>query len=441
MERWQRARNALRTSLGASNYDAWIEPLRLVEENGPHVVLSAPNKFCRDWVQAKFIEELRLSLTDEGAGRPEIVFRVDPTQGELFAVPAEEPKPKNGARPRLGNLVARYTFDNFVVGPSNQFAHAAARAVAKRPGEQYNPLFIYGWVGIGKTHLVNAIGHSVLARNPLARVAYLSSESFVNDLISSLRRDRMDDFKNRFRKVDVLILDDVQFLAGRERTQEEFFHTFNCLHEAHKQIVLTSDKFPKEIPDLEERLRNRFEWGLTADIQTPEMETRLAIVLKKAEEEGVSLPADVAEFMASEVATNVRELEGAFTRLAALSSLQNAPITVDFARHVLTPHLRGIAQARITVEEVQRAVCAHLGITENEMNSKRRTQNLVTARHMAMFLCRKLVSASYPEIGAKFGHRDHSTVIHAHKVMNRRIGQEPSLRDAAQAIERTLLKR
>jgi chromosomal replication initiator protein len=250
----------------------------------------------------------------------------------------------------------------------------------------------------------------------------------------------MDDFKNRFRKVDVLIVDDVQFLAGRERTQEEFFHTFNCLHETHKQIVLTSDKFPKEIPDLEERLRNRFECGLTADIQMPEMETRVAILLKKAEAVGLALPADVAEFMASETATNVRELEGAFTRLAAKSSLQAAPITVEFARQVLKPHLHGITRARLTIEEVQRVVCDHTGVTVNEINSKRRTQNLVTARHLAMHLCRKLVSASYPEIGAKFGRRDHSTVIHACRVMNHRLRLEPSLRDAAQAIERELLK-
>ena len=440
MERWQRAQNTLRSTLGASNFDAWIKPLRLVEENGKRVVLSAPNRFCRDWVQAKFREELLAALSEGVEAAPEIVFHVDPTQGELFAATPAVEKAKNGVKPRLGNLVPRYTFDNFVVGPSNQFAHAAAQAVAHRPGEKYNPLFIYGWVGIGKTHLVNAIGHAVLNRNQLARVAYLSSETFVNDLISSLRKDRMNDFKNRFRKVDVLIVDDVQFLAGRERTQEEFFHTFNCLHEAHKQIVLTSDKFPKEIPDLEERLRNRFEWGLIADIQTPEMETRVAIVMKKAEEEGVALPADVAEFMASEAGTNVRELEGAFTRLAALSSLQNAPITVEFARQVLKPHLRGLARVQITVEEIQRVVCKHTGISLTEMNSKRRTQNLVTARHMAMLLCRKLVTASYPEIGSKFGHRDHSTVIHAYNTMNRRISQEPALRDAVQAIERELLK-
>jgi chromosomal replication initiator protein len=441
MERWQRARKALRTTLGVNNYEAWIKPLRLVEAGDERIVIAAPNKFCRDWVKAKYLDELRTSLSEGAEKKVEIDFRVDETQGELFSVAPPEQKPKSFGRPRLGNLVPRYTFENFVVGSSNQFAHAAAQAVARRPGEQYNPLFIYGWVGIGKTHLANAIGHAVLERNPLARVAYLSSESFVNDLISSLRRDRMDDFKNRFRKVDVLILDDVQFLAGRERTQEEFFHTFNCLHEAHKQIVLTSDKFPKEIPELEERLRNRFEWGLTADIQMPEMETRVAIVLKKAEVEGVAMAADVAEFVASEIGTNVRELEGALTRLAALSSLQRVDITVDFARQVLKPHLRGITRSRITIEQIQKAVCGHLGISAAELNSKRRTQNVVTARHVAMYLCRKLVSASYPEIGSKFGNRDHTTVMHAFRVTTRRIGEDAALREIVQSIERNLLDR
>src|SRR5262249_8459540 len=238
------------------------------------------------------------------------------------------------------SLIPKYTFDNFVVGASNQFAHAACKAVASQPGEHYNPLFIYGGVGLGKTHLVNAIGHQVLDRAPDRRVVYLSSESFMNELISALRRDHMDDFKGRFRRIDVLILDDVQFLAGRERTQEEFFHTFNSLYEGHRQIVLTSDKFPKEIPDLEERLRNRFEWGLIADIHPPDMETGVAIVEKKAEVERIDLPHDVALFLAANIDSNVRELEGSLTRLGAFASLNKCEITEEFARQVLQNILR-----------------------------------------------------------------------------------------------------
>jgi len=397
MHTWQRARERLKRSLGNSNFDVWIKPLRVAECGDGRVLFEAPSKFYRDWVTRNYLDALRTSFGDASHPAPEIQFRIEASrQRELFQpAPAKEPA-HNGARAggksspvgrnkrprtnaRVGNLVPRYTFKNFVVGSSNQFAHAAALAVAKNPGEQYNPLFIYGTVGIGKTHLANAIGHRVLEKNPMAKVVFLSSEAFVNDMISSLKRDRMDDFKNRFRKVDLLILDDVQFLAGRERTQEEFFHTFNTLHEARKQIVLTSDKFPKDIPDLEERLRNRFESGLTADIQTPEIETRTAIAQKKAEAEGLALSPEVANFIAREIGDNVRELEGALTRLAASASLQGCEITVPFAQQVLKPHFRSRPR-ELTIEEIQKVVCEHYGISAIEMNSKRRTQHIAPVR-------------------------------------------------------------
>ena len=271
--------------------------------------------------------------------------------------------------PRTSNLIPKYTFENFVIGASNQFAHAACMAVANQPGDHYNPLFIYGGVGLGKTHLVNAIGHWAEAQRAGLKVVYLSSESFMNELIGSLRRDRMDEFKAKFRTVDILILDDVQFIAGKERTQEEFFHTFNSLYESHKQIVITSDKFPKEIPGLEDRLRNRFEWGLIADIQPPDVETRVAILQKKAEVEGVRLPSDVAIFLATHINSNVRELEGSLTRLGAFSSLTKTPITLELTKEVLRNTLRG-AEKDLTVEGIQKTICDYFNIKNRRSKSQ-----------------------------------------------------------------------
>ncbi len=450
MHTWQRARERLKKSLGDSNFDVWIKPLRVEECGEGRVLFEAPSKFYRDWVTRNYMEALRASFGDEKHPAPEILFRVEAArQRELFQPnptaekdrdrrsPAARRPARRRANARVGNLVPRYTFSNFVVGVSNQFAHAAALAVAKNPGEQYNPLFIYGSVGIGKTHLANAIGHRVLEKNPMAKVVFLSSEAFVNDMISSLKRDKMDDFKNRFRKVDLLILDDVQFLAGRERTQEEFFHTFNTLHEARKQIVLTSDKFPKDIPDLEERLRNRFTSGLTADIQAPEIETRTAIAQKKAEEQGLALSPEVVGFIAQEIGDNVRELEGALTRLGASASLQGCDISVDFARTVLKPHFHSRPR-EITIAEIQEVVCAHYGITVHEMNSKRRTQHIAPVRQCAMYLCRKLTSFSFPVIGEHFGKRHHSTVMHAHEAVSRRLESDPVLASTIEQIEARL---
>jgi len=445
MRSWQHAQKTLRESLGDGIYETWIEPLRVAEIGDGRVFLDAPSKFLRDWVERSHLTALRAALRDETDSAPEIVIQVKKgTQGELFepeqrpATPARESKPTVAAR--LAHLVPRYTFENFVVGPSNQLAHAAARAIATNPGAVYNPVFIYGTTGVGKTHLVNAIGHAVFEKNPAAKIVYLSSEAFVNELISCLRHQRMEEFKKRFRKVDVLIVDDVQFLAGRERTQEEFFHTFNTLHEARRQIVLTSDKFPKDIPDLEERLRNRFEWGLTVDIQAPDTETRLAIIQQKAEAEGYSIAPDVAEYIADEMVSNVRELEGALTRLGAHASLSRSVVTLDFAKDVLRPLLAHRVKEP-TIEDVQRTVCEHFGLSLAELKSKRRTQNLVVPRQIAMFLTRKLVNASFPVIGENFGGRDHSTVIHAQTTIQQRQTADPALRATIERLERSVTGR
>jgi chromosomal replication initiator protein len=310
-------------------------------------------------------------------------------------------------------------------------------AVANQPGDHYNPLFIYGGVGLGKTHLVNAIGHWAEAQRPGLKIVYLSSETFMNELIASLRRDRMDEFKAKFRSVDILILDDVQFIAGKERTQEEFFHTFNSLYESHKQIVITSDRFPKDIPGLEDRLRNRFEWGLIADIQPPDVETRVAILQKKAEIEGVQLPHDVAIFLASNIDSNVRELEGSLTSLGAFASLTKARITVELTKEVLRHTLKG-ADKEVTVENIQKTICEFFNIRIGDLKAKRRTQNIALPRQVAMYLCRKHTESSFPAIGDKFGGRDHSTVIHASKTIERRIKEDPHMQNTIEKLERSL---
>jgi chromosomal replication initiator protein len=323
-----------------------------------------------------------------------------------------------------------------VIGGSNQFAHAACKAVAMQPGHHYNPLFLYGGVGLGKTHLANAIGHEALDRDPLSKVAYLSADTFITQLITALRAHRMEEFKTTFRKMDVLILDDVQFMANSERTQEEFFHTFNALHDAHRQIVLTSDKMPRDIPGLEERLRNRFEWGLIADIQPPDMETRVAILEKKAEVEGLDLPREVAMYIASQIDSNVRELEGSLTRLSAVASLSKTAITLDFARDVLHEVLRD--RRTVTIDAVQAAVCEQYGIRLNDLLSKKRTHNVVLPRQVAMYLARKLTTASFPVIGERFGGRDHSTVIHATTTIGRKLSEDDGFRVVVEQLERTL---
>jgi len=436
---WQESLEQLRDRLGQQNFETWIKPIRVREAADDEILLEVPNKFFRDWLAEHFLRPIRETLTD--AARREIKVSIAINQKSQPPAPAfavtkksgEAPKPA----PRVNNLIPKYTFENFVVGASNQFAHAASLAVANQPGEHYNPLFIYGGVGLGKTHLINAIGHRVMERRQTLKVLYLSSESFMNELIASLRRDKMDEFKTRFRNIDTLILDDVQFIAGKERTQEEFFHTFNSLYETHKQIIITSDKFPKEIPDLEDRLRNRFEWGLIADIQPPDMETRVAILQKKAEVEGVQLPHDVAIFLASHIDSNVRELEGSLTRLGAFASLTKATISIDLAKEVLQNTLRGNSR-EVTVESIQKTICDYYNIKINDLKAKRRTKSVALPRQVAMYLSRKHTSTSFPAIGSKFGGRDHSTVIHAAKTIEKKIKEDPQMQHTIEKLEKNL---
>ena len=430
---WERVLARVAERVAPDEVAQLLTPLRPRALTSTELRVEAPNEMALVYVNDRYLGALRDAVSEVVGPRQVQLELPVREQGELFTKPARTER-----RERLGHpsLNPKYTFQTFVVGASNQFAHAACKAVAIQPGDHYNPLFIYGGVGLGKTHLVTAVGHQVRQTQPQARIAYLSAEAFMTDLISSLRRDRMGEFKERFRRIDLLILDDVQLLAGRERTQEELFHTFNTLYDQRRQIILTSDKVPKDIPDLEERLRNRFEWGLIADIQAPDIETRVAIVQRKAELDRIALPGDVALFLATNVASNIRELEGSLRRLGAYASLHRRPITTDFAREVLQSVLK-VEQSPITFDTISSAVCDHYSLRPQDLRSRRRSRNVALPRQLAMYLCRSLMKASYPHIGELFG-RDHSTVIHATTVTERRIKEDTSFQATVERIERTI---
>jgi chromosomal replication initiator protein len=441
---WQRAAGRLRSELGEVGYETWIGPLCFQGLHGKTATIAAPNKFFLNWVHERYLPLLCQSLSAEAGESVDVKLTLGERMREAnerpglrAAAPVAAPVVNGGRRERHPQLNPRHTFTEFVVGSSNQFAHAAALAVAHQPGEKYNPLFIYGGVGLGKTHLASAVGHHLWSGGDRPRkILFMPAEIFMNELISSLRRDKMSEFKEKFRKVDALILDDVQILAGRERTQEEFFHTFNSLHADRHQIVLTSDKLPREIPELEERLRNRFESGLIADIAPPDLETRVAIVQKKAALEGLGLPAEVALYIAQNVSSNVRELEGCLTRLGALASLHKSAITVEFTRQALHDLLRE-QDLKPSIDSIQKTVSDFFHIRLIDLKSKKRTQHIAFCRQVAMYLCRKLTDSSYPAIGDQFT-RDHSTVIHAYNLISRRVTNDSAFRISIEKIERFL---
>ena len=436
---WQGASNRLRERLGYVSFETWIAPLSFVGIKDRIATLEAPNKFFRDWVNDRYLNDLRQCLSAETRTEVEIALIPSLADDGRQAVIRQEPfwpsaglQTANSASAGHLKLDPRYTFDGFVVGASNQFAHAAAMAVATQPGEKYNPLFLYGAVGLGKTHLATAIGHQLSSSDRERKVIFAPAELFMNELISSLRRDRMSEFKDRMRQVDVLILDDVHFLAGRERTQEEFFHTFDSLHAERHQIVLTSDKPPRDLTGLEERLRNRFESGLIADIAPPDLETRIAILQKKAAAENLTLNSEVALFVAQSVPSNVRELEGCFNRLAAVASLTKGAITLDFARESLRDLVRD-GSVKPDIETIQQLVADVFHVRLADLKSKKRTQHIAFCRQVAMYVCRKLTNSSFPVIGAAFG-RDHSTVIHAYNLIARRVNNDAPFRGLIEKI-------
>ena len=355
----------------------------------------------------------------------------------------EDQKTEREAKPSklfTGVLNPNYTFDRFIVGPSNQFAHAASTAVARKPGEAYNPLFIYGGVGLGKTHLINAIGnHIIKSTSNMARVCCISAEHFTNQVINSIKSNKMEEFRNRYRfGCDVLLIDDIQFIAGKESTQEEFFHTFNTLYESKKQIVLSSDKSPKDMSYLEERLRSRFEWGLITDIQPPETETRIAIIKNKAESEGTALPNEVALYLAQNTTSNIRELEGTLTNIMAHAKLLKTEISLDLAKEVLKNILKQHDRKFLSIESIQKEVAGYHGLRLQDLKSAKKQKNISVPRQIAMYLARRYTGASYPEIGEKFGGKDHSTVIHAVKKIESSLGKDPALENAVKALCRRI---
>jgi len=440
---WDAIAGRLRETLSATTYDTWFahaEPRSLVDRE---LVVAVPNGFTRDWIESHFqgfISSAAQQLLGDGVA---VSFTVSGREHRLpprrvpQPAPAREPEPdlpgRDLAEPELN---PKYTFDFFVIGSSNRFAHAAALAVAEAPAQAYNPLFIYGGTGLGKTHLLQAIGHYVRQHSRRLTLRYVTSETFMNDFIDSLRDKRIEGFKRRYRNYDVLLIDDIQFFEGKERIQEEFFHTFNSLYEGGAQIVISSDRPPREIATLEERLRSRFEWGLLTDVQAPDLETRIAILRKKVNTEAIAITdPEVLTFIAGRVSSNIRELEGALTRVVAFSSLTDRPLTVELAEDVLRDvYPQGEPAPEVTITRIQEAVSQRFGVTIEELVSPRRSQAVAYPRQVAMYLSRELTDASLPLIGKEFGGRDHTTVIHAKDKITRLIREDRSVYNLVQEL-------
>lgn len=409
---WNQVLDSIRKEIGDTSFDIWFSMVKYNSYRDEQVYLTVPNSLIKDWIETRYLDLMNnnfRSLTNQGIS---IVLTVE----EDGKIPSA-----------FSQLNPRYTFDTFVVGNSNRFAHAACYAVGETPFKAYNPLFIYGGVGLGKTHLMQAIGHHILTKKPSCSVMYVSSEQFTNELISSIKDDKTSIFRNKYRNIDVLLVDDIQFLAGKERTQEEFFHTFNTLYEANKQVVISSDRPPRNIPTLEDRLRSRFEWGLITDIQPPDLETRIAILRKKAQTEKLNIPFDILDYIANYIQSNIRELEGALIRLVAYASVNNRALTMATATEALKDILPPPRPKKITIETIQKAVSSYYGVELNDLLSKKRNKQIVVPRQVAMYLCRKLTDASYPQIGDQFGGKDHTTVIHANEKLENELKVDQEL--------------
>ncbi|WHZ17057.1 MAG: Chromosomal replication initiator protein DnaA [Nitrospira sp.] len=440
---WNDALAYIQEKVPKQVYETWFTPIVLDRIEGTTAYLGVPNKFFGDWLGEHYRDLLAEAVSAaQGGGPMDVSFVItsrphsSPQDG---AMPDMSGRGFVPARSKRGvQLNPKYTFKSFVVGAGNQFAHAACMAVAEQPAKAYNPLFLYGGVGLGKTHLLNAIGNYLAERSEL-RIAYLTTEQFTNEVINSIRYDKMIDLRKRYRNVDMLMIDDIQFLAGKERTQEEFFHTFNTLYEAHKQIVLSSDRFPKDMPDIEERLRSRFEWGLIADLQPPDVETRIAILRKKSEDERIALPEDVIHFLATTMKNNIRELEGSLVRLGAYSSLTGQVITLEMAKNVLRD-LIGDKKKIVSIEDIQEAVGTKYHLKIGDLKSRRRSKTLVHPRQIAMYLCRELTEASFPEIGRQFGGKDHTTIIHACRQIAKAKEIDSTLQTTLEGLKEQILR-
>ena len=441
---WQNALSYIQGKVPKQVYDTWFTPIHFERIEDSTAQLGVPNKFFGDWLNQHYGTLLAEAVSTARGGEETaitfVIFHKQATkQPENSGSTAATSRQNTGARPKRGiQLNPKYTFKNFVVGAGNQFAHAACMAVAEQPAKAYNPLFIYGETGLGKTHLLNAIGNYVAERTDL-RIAYLTTEQFTNEVINSIRYDKMMDLRKRYRHIDMLMIDDIQFLAGKERTQEEFFHTFNAIYEAHKQLVLSSDRFPKDMPDIEERLRSRFEWGLIADLQPPDVETRIAILRKKSEDEGVTLPEDVIQFLATTLKSNIRELEGSLVRLGAYASLTGQTISLEMAKSVLRD-LIGTKKKIVSMDDIQETVGARFHVKIADLKSRRRSKTLVYPRQIAMYLCRELTDSSYPEIGRQFGGKDHTTIIHACKQVIKAKNSDSALSATLDSLKEQILR-
>ena len=408
---WSQIIDGLSRRVPAAVLESWIRPCRLLALEGDHLTIGAPNPFSRDWLARNHLAAIQSAAQECLGGQPHVTLVVDDEAAQALEAPAVAPAHSRPAANTDG-LNPKYTFDTFVVGSSNQFAQAACQAVAELPSRAYNPLFIYGGVGLGKTHLLHAVGYQSARLFPGMTIAYLSTERFTNELINAIRYDRTAEFRGRYRTIDLLLIDDIQFISGKERTQEEFFHTFNDLYESRKQIIVSSDSPPKDIQDIDERLRSRFEWGLIADIQAPDFETRVAILKKKAALDRVRLNDDVAYLIASRIRSNIRELEGSLTRMIAFCALTGSEMTVALAQEVLG-ELWGEEEKIITIEQIQKKVSDLFGVTVSELKAKTRTKAVALPRQIAMYLARQLTHASLAEVGRAFGGKDHTTVLHA----------------------------
>ncbi|ABR46244.1 chromosomal replication initiator protein DnaA [Alkaliphilus metalliredigens QYMF] len=437
---WEKAINLIKTELTEVSFNTWVKPIQAISLDNETLVLGVPNDFTQGILNARY-NTLISNAVKQVTSKNYEVHIVVPSEERVGDTQNINARRSNAQSPIMGNspliLNPKYTFDTFVIGNSNRFAHAASVAVAESPAKAYNPLFIYGGVGLGKTHLMNAIGHYILANNPKAKVVYVSSETFTNELINSIRDDRNVEFRNRYRNVDVLLVDDIQFIAGKERTQEEFFHTFNALHESNKQIIISSDRPPKEIPTLEERLRSRFEWGLITDIQPPDLETRIAILRKKAQMENIYVPDEVTAHIAKKIQSNIRELEGALIRIVAYSSLTNSEVTVELASEALKEIFTSKPRL-LNVPLIKEVVSNHFSIKLEDFDSKKRTRSISYPRQVAMYLTRELTDLSLPKIGDEFGGRDHTTVMHAHSKIVNEINSDSDLKNKLDAIIKEL---
>lgn len=442
---WDKTLNIIKAELTEVSFNTWLKCIEPLFIDGDTVILGVPNDFTKGILEARY-QTLILNAMKLVTSKKYLIQFVLNSEDTLKILNNQHNQNKAQEHKAMQDdmnsqlLNPKYTFDTFVIGNSNRFAHAASLAVAEAPAKAYNPLFIYGGVGLGKTHLMHAIGHYILDNNPKLKVVYVSSEKFTNELINSIKDDKNVMFRNRYRNVDILLIDDIQFIAGKERTQEEFFHTFNDLYEANKQIIISSDRPPKEIPTLEDRLRSRFEWGLIADIQPPDYETRIAILKKKADMEGLNISNEVMVYIANKIQSNIRELEGALIRVVAYSSLTNKEISVDLANEALKDIISNKTR-QITVELIQDVVASYFNLRAEDFKSKRRTRNVAFPRQIAMYLARKLTDLSLPKIGDEFGGRDHTTVIHAYEKITSDLVADDGLKETIRELNKKLTQK